>query len=220
MDGAHDPPRLREADLVADELEDPDRPLGLAQRLRAPLLFVAVELHEQPAQPRLGAKAMVARGFGGRDCAGEHPVGLGELAEVHQRLAQVGEQAHPVGVELGHEVDRAPQETGRRMHVATGERALAGTGQPLAGSAPEFLAMVVERAELGQVGVSLLEVVGRDLGVLGRTFAVHAIGPGDEALVHLRTGALQQAAVHGVADEDVLELVGVRDRPSPPSASG
>ena len=68
--------------------------------------------------------------------------------------------------------------------------------------------MVVERAELGEVAVRLLEVVAEDLLVLGRApVAVDAVGPLDEALVKRRAGALEEALVRGVADEDVVEAV-------------
>jgi hypothetical protein len=159
VDRADDSPRLGKADLVADELEDPDRALGLAQGPGTPLALLTVELHEKTAQLRLGREAVITGGLRGRDRPGEHPVGLGELAQVHQCLPEVGKQPQPVGVELGHEVDRTPQEAGRRMHVPAGERALAGARQPLPGAASQLAAVVVQRAEIGQVGVRLLQVI-------------------------------------------------------------
>src|SRR5581483_11041398 len=68
-------------------------------------------------------------------------------------------------------------------------------------------AEVVERSQLGQVAVRLLEVVAEDLLVLGLppALAVDAIGPVDEALVQRRAGALEQAAVRGLPDQHVVE---------------
>ncbi len=65
--------------------------------------------------------------------------------------------------------------------------------------------MVVERAELRQVAMGLLEVVAEDLLVLGCALAVHAVRPLDELLVERRARALENALVGGVADEDVVE---------------
>ena len=65
--------------------------------------------------------------------------------------------------------------------------------------------MVVQRAELGEVAVRLLEVVAEDLLVLRRAFAVDAVRPLDELLVERRASALEDPVVGGVADEDVVE---------------
>ena len=72
---------------------------------------------------------------------------------------------------------------------------------------PELAPVVVERAELREVAVGLLEVVAEDLLELdlAAALAVDAVGPVDEALVERRPGALEQAVVGGVADQDVVE---------------
>ncbi len=67
--------------------------------------------------------------------------------------------------------------------------------------------MVVERAELGEVPIRLLEVIAEDLLVLGRALAVDAVGPLDELLVKRRAGALEDSVVGGVPDEDVVEAI-------------
>ena len=84
----------------------------------------------------------------GRDRAAQDALGLGELAHVHERLAEVGQQAETVGVELRHQIDRPAQERRRRVHVTAGERPLAGAGQPLTRALAERAAVVVERPEL------------------------------------------------------------------------
>jgi len=128
---------------------------------------------------------VVADRIGSGERAHEHLLSTGELAEVHQGLAEVGQEPQTVGVILGHQVNRAPQETGRGMHVATGEGALAGAGQPLSRAQAQRTAVVVQRPELGQIAMRLFEVVGGDLGVLGGAVAVHEVGPRREPLVQL-----------------------------------
>ena len=158
---ADDPPRLRRADLVADEVEHRDRAARLAHGVRAGDAVVAEEAQQEQADAGLGPQAVVSdRGRRG-DRAAQHALGLGELAHVHERLAEVGQEAEPVGVERRHQVDRPAQEAGRGVHVAALERPLAGAGQPLARALAELAAVVVQRPELGQVAVRLLEVVGR-----------------------------------------------------------
>ena len=56
-----------------------------------------------------------------------------------------------------------PQEVGRRRHVAAGERPSARRRQPFGRADPEIDPVLVERPELGQVAVGLLEVVAEDL---------------------------------------------------------
>src|SRR5947207_3851576 len=72
--------------------------------------------------------------------------------------------------------------------------------------------MVVERPELGEIPVRLLEVVPKYLLVLQRAVAVDAIRPADELLVKRRSSALQQSVVRRFANEDVVEAVRVFER--------
>ena len=65
--------------------------------------------------------------------------------------------------------------------------------------------MLVERPELRQVPVGLLEVVAEDLLVLQRAVAVDDVRPADELLVQLGARPLQQRLVGRVADERVVE---------------
>ena len=73
----------------------------------------------------------------------------------------------------------------------------------------ELAAVLVQGAELGEALVRLLEVVAEDLLVLDGSVAilVDAVGPGDEALVENRAGALEEAPVGGVADQDVAKAI-------------
>ena len=72
--------------------------------------------------------------------------------------------------------------------------------------------MVVERPELGEIPVRLLEVVSEYLLVLQRAVAVDAVRPADELLVKRRTSALQKSVVRRFANEDVVEAVRVFER--------
>ena len=77
------------------------------------------------------------------------------------------------------------QEVGRRRHVAAGERSPAGRGEPFGRAQSELAPVVVERPELGQESMRLLQVVPEDLGELERALplGVHAVCPFDEAFV-------------------------------------
>ena len=229
MDGAEDAPGLRKAGVVAQELEDGDCGGGDAGGPLRPVgRRLGVELDEDKHERGVGAEPVVAGLVGGADRLPEHLAGLGELADVHQRLAQVGEQVEPVLVEGRKERRRAPEQVRGGRHVAAGERPVAGRSQPLGRLPADGSAAVVERAELGEIGVRLLEVVAEDLLVLARAVAVHLVGPRHEALVELSPMPLQEAGVGGVADQDVLERVrragghdlGVRlDEPAPLKAA-
>ena len=76
----------------------------------------------------------------------------------------------------------------------------------------ELPPVVVERPEIREVAVRLLEVVAEDLLVLGLAVAVavDALRPGDEALVQGDACPLEDAGVGRVADEQVVEAEGAR----------
>ena len=68
---------------------------------------------------------------------------------------------------------------------------------------PELVAVVVERAELREVVVRLLEVVSEDLLVLrlAVAVAVDRFGPVGEPLVQRRARPLEERRVGGVPDQ-------------------
>ena len=206
MDGAEDAPRLRQARVVAHELEHGDRAAGDAGRpLRPVRRGVGVELDEREHQRRIRAEAVVSGVVAGGDRLAEHLSGLGELPDVHQRLAEVDQQVEPVLVIGRKERRRAPQQVRGGRHVAAREGPPARRPQPLRRLAADLAAAVVERSQLRQVAVGLLQVVAEDLLVLAGPVAVHLVGPGHEPLVQRRALALEQARVGRVADQDVLE---------------
>ncbi len=95
------------------------------------------------------------------------------------------------------------------MHVAARERPLAGAGQPLAGAPAELAAMIVERPELGQVAWACSRwyaVISAYSGA--RSPFTRSAQATNRSCICARV-RFEQAPVDGVADEDVLELVGV-----------
>ena len=108
-------------------------------------------------------------------------------------------------IELGEEIDGATEEVRRCRHVPARERAPSCGCEPRRTVGAERPPVVVQRAEVGEVAVRLLEVVAEDLLVLGRTLAVDAVRPLDELLVEGRASALEDPFVSRVANEDVME---------------
>ena len=94
-----------------------------------------------------------------------------------------------------------------RGHVAAPERPPPADAEPLAAPPTDAAAMIVERAELGEVAVRLLQVVAEDLLVLGLApaLAVDLLRPVYEPLVQGRRVRLSSPVVGGFADQDVLE---------------
>jgi len=72
--------------------------------------------------------------------------------------------------------------------------------------------VVVERPELGQILVRLLEVVAEYLLVLQRAVAVDPVRPPDESLVKRRSSALQESVIGRLANQNVMEAVRVLER--------
>src|SRR5207248_11309723 len=89
--------------------------------------------------------------------------------------------------------------------VAARTRPAAGGREADSRVGAELVPVVVERPQLRQVAVRLLEVVAEDLLVLARAVAVDAVGPADELLVQRRARALEQSLVGRVPDEHVVE---------------
>src|SRR6185312_4551692 len=86
-------------------------------------------------------------------------------------------------------------------------RAPARRGEAPGALLPYFPPSLVQRAELGEVGPRLLEVVAKDLLELDHAVAVRQIGPRDEARVEVCPCTLEDAVVGGVPDHDVVEAV-------------
>ena len=75
------------------------------------------------------------------------------------------------------------------------------------GALRELSAAGIDRRELLAVAMGLLEVMADDLLVLGQAVTGPLLEPVREPLVQLGTGLLEQRAIDGIADEDVVEAV-------------
>lgn len=166
---------------------------------------------EQARQDRVGLERRVAE----RACAVERlveqPLRLGELADLHRRLTEVGEHLEPLARALRQQLDRASQQVDRRPHVAAAEGAPARGAEVGGGTQAQGDAVGVVRGKLEQVAARLLEVVADDLLELelAVAVAVDPLGPAREARMQPGAGALRQTVVGGVADHDVVEAEGV-----------
>ena len=129
------------------------------------------------------------------------------MRQLHERLGQVGEEAQALQRVDRQAGSRAAQQVRGGRHVAARHGPAAGRSQLLGRAGADQPRMVVDRAQLGQVAIRLLEVVAEDLLVLLRAAlaAVQLLRPLGEPLVKRGPGALEQAVVGGVPDEDVLE---------------
>ena len=137
---------------------------------------------------------------------GQQRLGPLELADVDRRLAGVEEEQRAGGVFLAEQRGGPLQQVRRRRHVAAGQGATAGRAQVPRRLGAEPPPVVVDRAELGPVAERLLEVVAEDLFVLGEPGPERVGEPGGEAFVQPGPGALEQARVRRVTDQDVAEV--------------
>ena len=148
---------------------------------------------------------------GGFDRLVQENLRRGELAGLEQRLSELRQQVQACRIAARKQLHRPAQQVRRRGHVAASQCAAAGGSQAHRAVLGDALAPCVERPELRKVGGGLLQVVADEL--LELAFAISLPGrpraPGGEALVKLRAFALEQAAVRGVADQDVVEAVPV-----------
>ena len=80
------------------------------------------------------------------------------------------------------------------MRVAARERAAARRGEPARRVAADLVALLVERAELAEIAVRLLEVIAEDLLELEAAAAlgVDLVGPADEVDVQADAARLSR----------------------------
>ena len=169
-----------------------------AQRLR---IGERGELTREAGVPR--AQALGVSGEAAE--LGDRPRRRGaHVARTEQRLAPVDGQLGARGVGVAETIERAPEQVRGRLEVVARERPPAsrreGPPRPLA----ERAAVRIERAQLTQVLVRLLEVPADRLLVLDRPAGAR-LEPVGEAGVQLCARAAQHAAVGGVADQRVVE---------------
>ena len=127
-----------------------------------------------------------------------------DVAGREQRLAPVERQIGARGIGRVEPRERAFQKTCRRRQVVARERPPARGRQMARGPLAEGPALRVDRAELAQMLVGLLEVPAERLVVLDGPRGAR-LQPVGEAAVQLRAGVLEQAPVGRVADQHVME---------------
>ena len=138
----------------------------------------------------------------------EHADSLGVASGLHERLAEVHDDAGARRMPRGQQCRRTSEQPGRGVDVGAPRSPPSGRRETLGGTFTERAGLVVDRAELGAVAVALLEVVAEDLLVLGHAVAGDALEPVGELLVQGGAELLRGRLVGGVADEDVLEAEG------------
>ncbi len=200
--------------MVPDLLEDGHRLGGGGRRSVVPAFRVAgAKLDDQAHQRRMGDDASGTRGFAARNRLTERILCFAETPGLQHCLAGFREELEPALDILREERVGALEQVRGGRRVAARERPASRRGQPPGAVGTERAAVVVERPELGQIAMRLLEVVAEDLLVLRRALAVDAVGPLDELLVERGPRALEDRVVGGVANEDVVEAEGVLLRP-------
>ena len=126
---------------------------------------------------------------------------LGELAELEQHLAELGKQRRAA---VGRPSEAAPRRDAAGLPAAfTSPRANARRARRRQAARPvgaDLAALLVERPELAQIVVRLLEVVAEDRLELepAAALGVDLVGPAHEVDVQRRPRALQKAAVDRV----------------------
>src|SRR5207237_7679733 len=106
------------------------------------------------------------------------------------------------GMPVRQQAGCTPHEIRGRGHVATLVSASTGGSESLGAADAERYAVHVKRTELGQIAVSLLEVVTENFLELGRAIrgSIGVIRPGDVALMQTCPLALQDSGIRRVTD--------------------
>ena len=117
-----------------------------------------------------------------------------------------------VGSSPRHELDRAPQEVGRRTHVVTGERALSGVAQESRGLLRQRARPFVAGRERCQVAIAPAPRGSRRSRRARRSPTGCDRSQRREAFVEVRADRLGYPRVGNVADERMVEPERVRRR--------
>ena len=107
------------------------------------------------------------------------------------------------------QIGRAPEQPARCADVGAARRPAARLGETASCTLAECANLLVDRADLDSVAVTLLQVVAEDLLVLEHPRARRSLEPVGEPLVQVGAERLGRPAVGGVPNEDVLEAKGV-----------
>ena len=145
----------------------------------------------------------VIRFAGSLLCLRERLVGASDLADLEQRVAEVGAQARRVRRIVREQGRGTLEQADRGGHVPPSEGAAPGEGEQVGSAAGQLVLLLATRAQLELQPMRLLEVVSRDLGVLAR--AVHSLEPIGELLMQGRPQRLRDGSVGRLLDQDVAE---------------
>ena len=192
--------------LVAGGLELTDRGLDVLQERAVGVLALRLVVQPHADDLRAERRDRVAASVRLVDRGSEHLVGLGELSEVHQRLARLHEQLDGERITVRERRCRAAEQVVRGGEVSAVEGAAARRAQVRRGAPAQRHDVLVLHPELGADLVRLFQVEPADLLVFQDAVARRRLDPVDERHVELRARALQQSAVGGVADQRVEEL--------------
>ena len=135
---------------------------------------------------------------------GDRPGAGADVARLEQRLAPVERQVGARRIGLVEPIERTSEQACRRRQVVAPERSPPRRREVARRAVAERAPALVERAQLGEVPVRLLEVPADRLVVLDRPLDP-ALEPVGDAFVQLRPRALQHPAVRRIADEAVVE---------------
>ena len=137
-----------------------------------------------------------------------------ELAGLRQGDAELDRELAPCRIILVEERHGSLEQADGGAGVAARERAPARRAEPPGGAGSQ-LAAFLERSELRQVAVRVLEVVAEQLVVLGGSLAGRSLEPVGVAPVEVGAARLQYAPVGDVAEQDVGEAEGLVPREPP-----
>ena len=144
-------------------------PLGLELRV----VHVRVDLEAEPQlrEVRTDARSLVTGSIRELDRLGEGTVGLVEAPGPEQRVAEVAEELRPPRVVGRHQGECPRSELDPGASVPTRRGGPARAGEAVGRASRELVSALVDRTELGEVPMRLLEVPADDLGVLGQAIA-------------------------------------------------
>ena len=202
----------RQPGFVAELLEYARR--RSASSARDLLMLVTASREELEVRQRDGASAAtpaVACGACRSDGLRQHRLRAIPLPGLEQRPPEQRQHASRRASSAGRSATARVEQTGRRPHIASGDRLRPRRRQPLGCTPRELQRSVARRPELDAVAIGPFEVVADDLVQLDEIGS--ALGdPDGEALVQLRPGRFRQRVVGCVADQQVAEAKGVLAR--------
>ena len=142
-----------ESHIVGRVAADAHARLAVEVEHLLPAVPVAIAQVREPA-PRLA------------DALAEQSVGTTNLAGLGERYAELEQQVGSLRMRLRHQRHRPLEQVHRCRHVAAGQRATPRVREPRGRLGREFDAVLVQRSEVVEVAVCLLQVIAEDLLVL------------------------------------------------------